>query len=273
LLFALLIFLAPESQTRAAGTYPVPGVVSAALTHDRVVALTFDDGPSAFTSEILTELHTFHAHATFFLVGVHIAAYRSVVWAEVRAHNEIGNHTFFHADLLWLDNADVLSELSMTQEAARSASGVAPGWFRPPYGAVDARITALAASLGLRTVTWSVDPTDWSRPGVAAIVARVLFQVRPGSVILLHDGGGDRSETVAALSYLLPALHARGYRIVTVSHLFFPPPAHGKGGCGRRPCGHPEPARGAPPPMLPTPTPAAVSCTNRGGPGGWRHCP
>jgi peptidoglycan/xylan/chitin deacetylase (PgdA/CDA1 family) len=121
-----------------------------------------------------------------------------------------------------LDAPDVHLQLSATQSAVYAAAHVTPMWFRPPFGDVDGRVASLAARLGLQTVLWSVDPRDWTRPGTAVIVERVLAAVRPGSVVIMHDGGGDRSETVAALPSILRALRDRGYQCVTLSDLFFP---------------------------------------------------
>jgi peptidoglycan/xylan/chitin deacetylase (PgdA/CDA1 family) len=197
-----------------------PHIVSSAITRRPIVALTFDDGPSPFTPQILAVLHAFHVHATFFLVGLHIKPYAAFVRAEVAAGNQLGNHTYTHADLPLFPTSYVISQLTQTQAAAQEAAGVTPHWFRPPYGAVDARIVRIAASLGLRTILWSVDPADWARPGVSVIVARVLEHVQPGSVILLHDGGGDRGETVMALRTILEVLMRRGYHFDTLDQLF-----------------------------------------------------
>jgi peptidoglycan/xylan/chitin deacetylase (PgdA/CDA1 family) len=142
--------------------------------------------------------------------------------AEAKGGNVIGNHTYSHSDLVALGDPAIVEELTRTQQAVAAASGVTPHWFRPPYGAIDARVANIAASLGLHSVTWSVDPRDWTRPGVSAIVGRVVSAVQPGSIVELHDGGGDRSETVAAITILIPLLLARGYRFVTLDEMFFP---------------------------------------------------
>jgi peptidoglycan/xylan/chitin deacetylase (PgdA/CDA1 family) len=222
-LFAL--GLVPGAGVKAAGPI-VPRILASMTTAQREVALTFDDGPSLYTPQVLAVLHRFGAQATFFLIGREIGQYPATVRAEVAAGDEIGNHTYTHANLLGLPNSLVLAELAETQAAARQAGGVTPTWFRPPFGDVDERVAELAASLGLRTITWSVDPRDWTRPGVSFIVARVLADVRPGSVIVMHDGGGDRSETVIALSIILPALRERGYQFVTLDALFSSSPPH-----------------------------------------------
>lgn len=218
---ALLTVTWPRG-TASGASNPDARVFTSVATQARVVALTFDDGPSPYTPQILSLLRAYGDRATFFLVGFRVQAYPKWARAEAGDGDAIGNHTYRHVDLEWLTPGDVTWQLRATEQIIHDVTGIEPQWFRPPYGAVDPRVAGLAAGLGLRTVTWSVDPRDWSRPGAAAIVSRVLSAVRPGSVILLHDGGGDRSQTVTAVSILLPALRARGFRFVTLDKLFFP---------------------------------------------------
>jgi peptidoglycan/xylan/chitin deacetylase (PgdA/CDA1 family) len=113
----------------------------------------------------------------------------------------------------------VREQLQRTLEVIRGVSGYTPCVFRPPYGAVNSSVVQTARSLGLATVLWNVDPTDWALPGTSAIVQRVLAQVQRGSIILSHDGGGPRGETLAAYPAIIGALRARGYRIVTIPEL------------------------------------------------------
>lgn len=211
------------------------GIVRYAHTRQRIVALTFDDGPSPYTPQILAVLRRRHVPATFFVVGQHVRDDPGALRAEIRAGAVIGNHTYTHANLRWLTNFDIREQLRMTQRAVRAAGGVTPHWFRPPYDGVNSRVVSTASSLGLRTVTWSVDPTDWMLPGTRAIVARVLAGVRPGSVVLLHDGGGYRGETVRALPTIIRTLRRRGYRFVTLDGMFPSSP-----GCPARICADPR---------------------------------
>lgn len=210
---------------RAAGSsgHRVPAVIlrSSQSTH-RVVALTFDDGPSSFTLQILAILRRFHAVATFFVVGARAAGDPTALRDEIRYGDRIGNHTYAHVNLRLYSDAGVREQLELTQSIVRAATHCRPRWFRPPYGAVDQRVAGVAASLGLHTVLWSVDPRDWTLPGVGAIESRVLSAVRPGSIVLLHDGGGYRGETVEALPVILRALRSEGYRFITLHDMFFP---------------------------------------------------
>jgi peptidoglycan/xylan/chitin deacetylase (PgdA/CDA1 family) len=125
------------------------------------------------------------------------------------------NHTWDHADQSKLTMAKVRSEISRTNDAL-SAVGVHPSIFRAPYGAWSPTVFQACAAADLRPLDWSVDPQDWARPGTSTIVARILQQTRTGSIVLEHDGGGDRSETVAALKIVLPHLLDEGYRFTNV---------------------------------------------------------
>ena len=179
----------------------------------RTVALTFDDGPSPYTHRVLRILRRFRVPATFFLIGQQVGPFRREARAELRAGEEIGNHSLRHSFL------PSRGDLARTNQVIRRATGFRPCLFRPPGGAVNSRLVGSALSLGMDTITWDVDPRDWSRPGTGAIVSRVLGAVRPGSIVLMHDGGGPRGETVAALPTILRVLRHRGYRFKTVSAL------------------------------------------------------
>jgi peptidoglycan/xylan/chitin deacetylase (PgdA/CDA1 family) len=231
-LLTTISLVASSNLARAAATPSSLQLYTSSITTHKIAALTFDDGPSPYSLQVLDVLRTYHVPATFFLVGVHVLEFPSVLRTEVADGNVLGNHTYDHVDLRLLSSSLARAELAQTQAVIRTATGVVPQWFRPPYDGVDARVVQLAASEGLYTVVWSVDPRDWTRPGAQAIIRGVLNDTRPGSVILLHDGGGDRSETVAALSVIVPTLLSRGYRFVTLDELFFP---RRVGSCPRSP--------------------------------------
>jgi peptidoglycan/xylan/chitin deacetylase (PgdA/CDA1 family) len=179
------------------------------------VALGFDDGPWTDTAAFVQMLERAHARATFFMIGRQLGAQdRSLLLRELRDGDVLGDHTFSHRDLAL--GGDVRGQLLHTIAAIRELSGYTPCVFRPPYGDYDASALKIARSLGLSAILWNVDPADYADPGAAAIEQRVLAQVRPGSIIISHDGGGPRGQTLAAYPGIIAKLRARGYRIVTV---------------------------------------------------------
>jgi peptidoglycan/xylan/chitin deacetylase (PgdA/CDA1 family) len=184
----------------------------------REVAIGFDDGPWSDTPAFVGMLEHSHARATFFMIGRQVTAqYRSTMLRELRDGDVLGDHTFTHPDLLTSD--EVRDQLLDTIGAIRALTGYTPCVFRPPYGDYDESVLRTARSLGLSTILWNVDPADYTLPGTAAIEQRVLAQVKPGSIIISHDGGGPREQTLAAYPGIIRALRARGYRIVTVLEL------------------------------------------------------
>jgi peptidoglycan-N-acetylglucosamine deacetylase len=184
----------------------------------KVVALSFDDGPSQLTSRFVAMLRANHAVATFFMVGDQLSgAYRRTLLTELRNGDALGDHTWSHPDLVTAGSTR--SQLQRTLQAIRGLSGYTPCVFRPPYGAYNAGIVKTTRSLGLATITWEVDPGDWAHPGTGAIERRVLTQVRPGSIVLSHDGGGPRQQTLQAYPHIIASLRARGYRFLTVPQL------------------------------------------------------
>jgi peptidoglycan/xylan/chitin deacetylase (PgdA/CDA1 family) len=179
----------------------------------KVVALTFDDGPSSYTPQILSILARKHVHATFFEIGDQVPLHPDLPRKILAGGNELGDHSLHH------ESEPGYASMAETQSRIESVTGFRPCLFRPPYGAYDSRVVGDARSLGMTTVIWDVDPTDWSRPGTGAIYSRVVSATQPGSIVLMHDGGGDRSETVAALPNIIDTLRARGYSFATVSQL------------------------------------------------------
>jgi peptidoglycan/xylan/chitin deacetylase (PgdA/CDA1 family) len=183
-----------------------------------VVAIGFDDGPYPDTPAFVQMLARNDAQATFFLIGKQVnARYRSTLLTELRNGDAIGDHTFTHPDLT--RSANVRGQLQKTIDVIRSLSGYRPCVFRPPYGDYNSSVLHTARSLGLATVTWNVDPSDYLQPGTGAIERRVLSQVRPGSIIISHDGGGPRRQTLTAYPKIISALRKRGYGIVTIPQL------------------------------------------------------
>lgn len=172
------------------------------------VYLTFDDGPDPqWTPQVLDVLRRHDVHAVFFAVGQNVAAYPDLVARIRREGHLLGNHTWSHAKLTDLRNRAVADQL----DRADAALGGRVRCVRPPYGATDPRVAGIIEERGQRTVLWDVDPEDWARPGADRVVRRVLGRVHDGARILMHDGGGDRGQTVAALEQVITRLQARGY--------------------------------------------------------------
>ena len=189
------------------------GLVTNGPRDRKVVALTFDDGPSDYTPAFLDVLRREHTRGTFFEIGQEIGGREATLRRILREGDEIGNHTTHHTEFPGYAN------IAPTTSLIEAATHFHPCLFRPPGGAVDASVIAAAAADGMRSITWDVDPADWSNPGSAAVYSRVVGAVRPGSIVLMHDGGGDRSGTLAALPRIIDALRARGYRFATVTEL------------------------------------------------------
>jgi peptidoglycan/xylan/chitin deacetylase (PgdA/CDA1 family) len=201
-------------------------VVERAGRRRREIALTFDDGPSPYTPAIMRVLRRWHAEATFFEIGTKVQTTPRIVAAQVRYGFAVEDHTVNHTDLSGLSAGAQAAEIRGAAKRLQRAGAQPPQLFRPPYGRFDRTTVATARSLGMRTVLWTIDSEDYLRPGTAAIVRNVLRSTVPGAIVLMHDGGGDRGQTVAALSKLIPRLRRRHYRLVTVAQLLKdnPPP-------------------------------------------------
>ncbi len=185
----------------------------------REVALTFDDGPSPYSEEVIDILLRDGVPATFFPIGLAIDEYPETLRREDRDGFAIGDHTVNHARMADLSPADQEAELR-GQAADLERNGVpAPRLFRPPFGVYDAETLKLLRREGMLMVLWTVETDDYELPGPEAIAARVLEQVHPGAIVLLHDGGGDRSGTVAALPEIIQELRRDGYKLVSVPQL------------------------------------------------------
>jgi peptidoglycan-N-acetylglucosamine deacetylase len=175
-----------------------------------VVRLTFDDGPvRANTPRVLDVLSNYRVKATFFVIGRRAQLYPRLVEREYREGHSVQNHTYTHPDLTTLGPVETRRELRATNRAIKAAGVPKPYRFRPPYGHTNARVRNIGASLGLIQTLWSVDPHDWANPPASVICRRVASKVRPGSIVLLHDGSG--TNTVEALPCIIKRLRAQGY--------------------------------------------------------------
>jgi peptidoglycan/xylan/chitin deacetylase (PgdA/CDA1 family) len=192
----------------------------------REVALTFDDGPGPFTPAVIATLKRFHVPATFFQVGTAIAGFPQFARSELLAGFGVGDHTETHPFLAALPPAAQRAQIVGEARRIHDYGAPYPRFFRPPYESFDPATARIVRAADMLMVLWSVDTKDFSRPGVAGIAATAFAQVRPGAIILMHDGGGPRGQTVAALPRVIRGLRRRGYRLVTVGRLMLddPPP-------------------------------------------------
>jgi peptidoglycan-N-acetylglucosamine deacetylase len=180
------------------------------------IALTIDDGPSpVYTPQILRLLDKYQVTATFSMIGRQVDAYPAMAREVAAAGHKIANHTWSHIDLAVQPAVVIADQMNRATGAIHQATGRVPTLFRAPYGYWSPAVLQHCAQAGMTPLDWSVDPRDWSRPGVASIVGNIMRNTRTGSIILEHDGGGNRSETVAALKIVLPRLLAAGYRFRT----------------------------------------------------------
>ncbi|MBB5936451.1 polysaccharide deacetylase family protein [Streptomyces zagrosensis] len=184
------------------------------------VAITFDDGPDpVYTRRVLDILDRYGVRATFFCVGHHVVALPDEVRRIAAAGHELGNHTWSHPYLPDLTPAQLREQLDRTAEAVARLTGQVVTRFRPPYGGLSPEVLAALEGYPTTLTMWDVDSHDWARPGPEQIAATVLGAAGPGSVVLLHEGAGDRSQTVQALPSIIEGLLERGLELVTVGEL------------------------------------------------------
>lgn len=214
-----------------------PGIrISRVSVPDKLVALTFDDGPHAsLTPRILDILDRRGAKGTFFVLGQNAVRMPSILNRAASSGHEIASHSWSHPKLTSLNREKVASELSRTSEVIRSATGKAPALMRPPYGAVNASLLSFIYSrYGTPAILWDVDTNDWRKPGVQTVINRAVNGAKSGSIILVHD---IHQSTADAIEGIVKGLQERGFRLVTVSELI---------AAGRRASGGSAPARTQP---------------------------
>lgn len=183
-----------------------------------VVALTFDDGPGPGTDAVLDALADCGVQATFFVLGTEIERRAAVLKRVAAAGHTIGSHSWSHARVSELDDDALRDEHTRVRVLVAEHTHRAVTWARPTYTRVHApRLAGLVADVGYRgVVTWSVDPRDWEATDPNVVAARVVDALHPGAIVLLHDGGGDRRATAAAVPRIVEAARARGYEFVAL---------------------------------------------------------
>jgi peptidoglycan/xylan/chitin deacetylase (PgdA/CDA1 family) len=211
----------PETTTAAttttkAETLPVYAKPKPIDPNKPIVALSFDDGPSTYTRQILKCLAAHNAVATFVVLGNRVNSYAETIQQAYAQGCEIISHTWDHKDLAKLSVAEISVELVRTNDAIARVTGRAPNLFRPPYGRYNDTVSAVAKEKGLSLVLWSVDSLDWSSRDSKAVQAKILRNVKNGSIILCHDLYGS---TADAMEALIPELQSRGFQFVTLTQI------------------------------------------------------
>jgi peptidoglycan/xylan/chitin deacetylase (PgdA/CDA1 family) len=181
-----------------------------------MVALTFDDGPSKYTAEIVALLEKYDVHATFFQLGNLMTSYPEAEKAIMDQGSEISSHTWDHRNLTKLSASEIRDELNNTNSTIESISGSKSTLFRPPYGSMNSSVKSIAKELDLIAVLWSVDPEDWRYKNADKVYNNIMSNLKDGDIILCHD---IYSSTQKAMERVIPDILAQGYQIVTVSTL------------------------------------------------------
>ncbi len=188
---------------------------------DKSIALTFDDGPDETTESILNVLQEYQVKATFFVVGENCRQRQETVKRVFQSGHEIGNHTYTHLRFRGKTQERVVEEIAKTNQVVYELTGETPKFFRPPGGTINDMIKVAAKRENVKIVLWTAeeDSRDWRNPGVSWIIKNVTEHAKEGSIVLLHDGGGPRRQTLQALPTIISILKKKGYHFVTISEL------------------------------------------------------
>jgi polysaccharide deacetylase family sporulation protein PdaB len=201
---------------------PTGQVVWEAHTSKKLIALTFDDGPNPkYTPQVLELLKQYNAYATFFEIGYRMEQYPQIVQQVVQAGHELGNHSMTHQNEKKAGVQSMSIDIINADKIIQKYQPNHLKLFRPPQGYIDNALLNEAQQLGYLVILWSYhqDSKDWSLPGAQVIADHTIGHAKSGDIVLLHDGGGDRSQTVQALKSILPTLKKQGYQFVTLSDL------------------------------------------------------
>ena len=202
----------PEPKPAPAPAAPTP----APTTGNKVIALTFDDGPGPYTAHLRDILDQYGAKATFFLIGSKVSGQASVVRSIQARGHQLGNHSWSHPELPKLSVDQIAGEIDRTNEAIRQATGVKPSILRPPYGAVNGVVLEQLRLRNMSSILWSVDTRDWADRNSQIVCSRAVAGARPGAVILMHD---IHQTSVNAVPCILSSLKQQGYSFVTIQRL------------------------------------------------------
>lgn len=202
----------PKPEPAPAPAAPTP----APTTGNKVIALTFDDGPGPYTAHLLDILDQYGAKATFFLIGSKVSGQSSVVRSIQARGHQLGNHSWSHPELPKLSVDQIAGEIDRTNEAIRQATGVKPSILRPPYGAVNGVVLEQLRLRNMSSILWSVDTRDWADRNSQIVCSRAVAGARPGAVILMHD---IHQTSVNAVPCILSSLKQQGYSFVTIQRL------------------------------------------------------
>ncbi len=202
----------PKPEPTPAPATPAP----APTTGNKVIALTFDDGPGPHTAHLLDILDQYGAKATFFLIGSKVSGQASIVRSIQARGHQLGNHSWSHPELPKLPVDQIASEIDRTNDAIKQATGVTPAILRPPYGAVNGVVLEQLRLRGMSSILWSVDTRDWADRNSDIVCSRAVAGAQPGAIILMHD---IHQTSVGAVPCILSALKQQGYSFVTVQGL------------------------------------------------------
>ena len=207
----------PKPPEPKPGPAPAPAAPTPApTTGNKVIALTFDDGPGPYTAHLLDILDQYGAKATFFLIGSKVSGQASVVRSIHARGHQLGNHSWSHPELPKLSVDQIAGEIDRTNEAIRQAAGVKPSILRPPYGAINGVVLEQLRTRGMSSILWSVDTRDWADRNSQIVCSRAVAGARPGAVILMHD---IHQTSVNAVPCILSSLKQQGYSFVTIQRL------------------------------------------------------
>jgi peptidoglycan/xylan/chitin deacetylase (PgdA/CDA1 family) len=183
----------------------------------RIIALTFDDGPSpTYTPQVLALLARYHAHATFFLLGSEVAAFPKIARDIVNQGSVVANHGYLHVNYFRVGVGGVTKDAERTEALLKKDHIPMAPFYRPPFGNSNKALVKGMSKRGYTLTLWSIDTRDWTSPGTSYITRKVLKDAEPGAIVLMHDSGGNRTQTIQALAAILPTLEAEGYRFVTL---------------------------------------------------------